>query len=198
MVESEIESWNPQQQIVTGAQQGDIFSQIAAGDMYYAQAEFDQAFEWYSLAMALLQKDSELLAEDGARVTVLAAECRLAHMYFNGLGIDTDKKMAFELYSQAARQRFLEAQVQLGMMYSYGDAVPMHLGLGYAWLYAAKVNGENTNEIKKTMKQIEKKMDSAALDNAKKMAEQWIDETRLAALSTQKTGLLALFNRLFQ
>lgn len=198
MVESEIEVWEPQLHIITEAQQGDIFSQISAGDMYYAQAKFDEAFEWYNLAMAQYHKASDVLDDDGARITILAAECRLANMYFNGLGIDTDKKMAFELYSQAARLRFLEVQVQLGMMYTYGDAVPVHLGLGYAWLYAAQVNGDNSVDVKKAMKQIEKRMDSAALINARDMAEQWIDEEYLVRLEIKSHSLFAMFNRLFK
>lgn len=198
MQENNSDGWDPQQQILLSAQQGDSFSQLAAADMYYAQDNFDDAFYWYNLAITSFSSEQHDMSDEAVSYTILSAECKLAFMYFNGLGIDTDKAMAFELYAQVARQRFSDAQSQLGMMYAYGDGIPQHFGLGYAWLYAAQVNGDDSIDIRKTKKMIERKLSKEALSNAKKMAEQWVDDIKFTAFMQRESNPFRFFTQWFQ
>lgn len=188
----------PRQQIIAEAEQGSPFAQLAAADMYYSQGEYDDAFCWYSLAVTAFITQRGSYSNDVIQHEIPAAECRLADMYFNGLGTDTDKLMAFELYSQAARKHYHKAQVQLGMMYVYGEGVHQHYGLGYAWLNAAQLNGDNCKDVQKVKKMVEKKFDRAALDNARKMSEQWVDEATLAQLAQQKKTRFAFISNWFK
>ena len=189
---------DPRIQIVADAEQGSPFAQVAAADMYYAEAEYDDAFYWYSLAVRAFADQQNYYSEAILRYEVSAAECQLADMYFNGLGTDTDKTMAFNLYSQAGRRRFVKAQVQLGMMYAYAEGIKQHFGLSYAWLTAAQLNGDSSKDVVQVLKMIAAKMDSAALDNARKMAEQWVDEATLAQLAEQKKNRFDFITRWFK
>lgn len=184
-----------QARIISDAEQGDMLAQLSAADMYYSQSNFDDAFSWYCIALT----DVDYQALDDALIySILSAECQLAGMYFNGIGTDTDKSMAFELYAKAARQGFVEAQMQVGMIYTYGDGVPQHFGLGYAWLYAALVNGDEDKASKKTRKMVERKMGKGALANAKKMSEQWIDKEKLAQFNQQANTRFAFITQWFK
>lgn len=184
-----------QAKIMSDAEQGDMLAQLSAADMFYSQSNFDDAFHWYCIALS----DVDYQAHDEALIySILSAECRLAGMYFNGVGTDTDKSMAFELYAKTARLGFVEAQMQVGMIYTYGDGVPQHFGLGYAWLYAALINGDEDKASKKTRKMIERKMGKGALANAKKMSEQWVDKTKLAAFNQQANTRFAFITQWFK
>ena len=81
------------------------------------------------------------------------------------------------------------------MMYVYGEGIHQHYGLGYAWLNAAQLNGENCKDVQKVKKMVEKKFDRAALDNARKMSEQWVDEATLEKLARQKKTRFAFISR---
>lgn len=185
-------------QIISAAEQGSPFSQLAAADMSYARSHFDDAFYWYSIAVRSFTSNPDAYSADVIKYEVSAAECNLAGMFFNGLGTDTDKLQAFRLYAEAARKRHVKAQVQLGMMYVYAEGIQQHYGLGYAWLNAAQLNGEDNKEIKKVLKMIETKMDGKALDNARKMSEQWIDEAILEKLAQRKKSRFSFISNWFK
>jgi len=189
---------DPGLQIISEAEQGSPFSQLAAADMCYARSNFDDAFYWYSIAVRSFTNKPDAYSAEVIKYEVSAAECNLAGMFFNGLGTDTDKIQAFKLYAEAARKRYVKAQVQLGMMYVYAEGIQQHYGLGYAWLNAAQLNGEDNKEIKKVLKMIEGKMDRKALDNARKMSEQWIDEAILEKLAQRKKSRFSFISNWFK
>lgn len=189
---------DPGLQIISEAEQGSPFSQLAAADMCYARSHFDDAFYWYSIAVRSFTSNPTAYSAEVIKYEVSAAECNLAGMFFNGLGTDTDKIQAFKLYAEAARKRYVKAQVQLGMMYVYAEGIQQHYGLGYAWLNAAQLNGEDRKDIKKVLKMIETKMDRKALDNARKMSEQWIDEAILERLTQRKKTRFSFISNWFK
>ncbi|PKH08029.1 tetratricopeptide repeat protein [Moritella sp. Urea-trap-13] len=189
---------DPGLQIISEAEQGSPFSQLAAADMCYARSHFDDAFYWYSIAVRSFTSNPDAYSAEVIKYEVSAAECNLAGMFFNGLGTDTDKIQAFRLYAEAARKRYVKAQLQLGMMYVYAEGIQQHYGLGYAWLNAAQLNGEDNKEIKKVLKMIEAKMDRKALDNARKMSEQWIDEAILEKLALRKKTRFSFISNWFK
>ncbi|GIC75777.1 tetratricopeptide repeat protein [Moritella sp. F3] len=185
-------------QIISEAEKGSPFSQLAAADMCHARGHFDDAFYWYSIAVRSFTSNPTAYSAEVIKYEVSAAECNLAGMFFNGLGTDTDKIQAFKLYAEAARKRYVKAQVQLGMMYVYAEGIQQHYGLGYAWLNAAQLNGEDRKDIKKVLKMIETKMDRKALDNARKMSEQWIDEAILEKLVQRKKTRFSFISNWFK
>ncbi|NQZ92210.1 MAG: sel1 repeat family protein [Moritella sp.] len=189
---------DPSLKIISEAEQGHPFSQLAAADMCYARSHFEDAFYWYSIAVRSFTSDPDAYSADVIKYELSAAECNLAGMFFNGLGTDTDKNQAFKLYAEAARKRYVKAQVQLGMMYVYAEGIQQHYGLGYAWLNAAQLNGEDSKEIKKVLKMIEGKMGCKALDNARKMSEQWTDEAILEKLVQRKKTRFSFISNWFK
>lgn len=189
---------DPGLQIISEAELGSPFSQLAAADMCYARSNFDDAFYWYSIAVRSFTSNPDAYSAEVIKYEVSAAECNLAGMFFNGLGTDSDKIQAFRLYAEAARKRYVKAQVQLGMMYVYAEGIQQHYGLGYAWLNAAQLNGEDNKDIKKVLKMIEAKMDRKALDNARKMSEQWIDEAILEKLAQRKKTRFSFISNWFK
>lgn len=195
---AQVKPQDPRLQIISEAEQGSPFSQLAAADMFYARGNYEDAFYWYSIAVRSFTSNPDAYSAEVIKYEVSAAECNLAGMFFNGLGTDTDKIQAFKLYAEAARKRYLEAQVQLGMMYVYAEGIQQHYGLGYAWLYAAQLNGENSKDVKKVLKMIEGKMDRKALDNARKMSEQWVDAAILEKLAQRKKTRFAFISNWFK
>ena len=193
-----VEPRDPRLQIVSEAEQGSPFSQLAAADMFYARGSYEDAFYWYCIAVRSFTSNPNAFSAEVIKYEVSAAECNLATMFFHGLGTESDKKQAFKLYAEAARKRHLAAQVQLGMMYAYAEGIQQHYGLGYAWLYAAELNGENSKDVKKALKMIEGKMDRKALDNARKMSEQWTDETVLEKFEQRKKTRFAFISNWFK
>jgi len=195
---AQVTSQDPGLQIISEAEQGSPFSQLAAADMLYARGDYDDAFYWYSIAVRSFTSNPDAYSVEVIKYELSAAECNLAGMFFNGLGTDTDKIQAFKLYAEAARKRHLAAQVQLGMMYVYAEGIQQHYGLGYAWLHAAQLNGENSKEVKKVLKMIEAKLDRKARDNARKMSEQWVDEAILEKLAQRKKTRFAFISNWFK
>ncbi|RIA93846.1 hypothetical protein C1645_600910 [Glomus cerebriforme] len=64
------------------------------------------------MAIQLYQKAAEL----GHNI----AQCRLAHMYKNGEGVDIDYKKAFELFKESAQGEYPEGITELGICYDKG------------------------------------------------------------------------------
>ncbi|MBE8190438.1 MAG: hypothetical protein HAW58_06265, partial [Candidatus Thioglobus sp.] len=59
-------------------------------------------------------------------------------MYYNGLGVDTDVAQAFAFYLQSAEQDFVEAQYNVGLMYSLGEGVLKDEIQSFMDIYARK------------------------------------------------------------
>lgn len=177
------------QKLIAQAELGCIDALLEVADTFYGQGEFDDALYWYTQAV-----DNREQSDSAAAV----AEYKLANMYYAGQATESDNSMAFELYSSAARRHHVEAQLQVGMMYVYGEGIPQHYGLGYAWLNAAKMNGAKSKDLNKVKKMVEKKFDKTALDNAKKLSLQWVDEAVLNALPKSKSGLFSALSGWFK
>jgi hypothetical protein len=117
---------------------GDAAAELKAGDAYAAgsgatrsprelAADYAQAAVWYRKAA------------DQANI---AAEMRLADLYFNGRGVARDMAQAVVLYRKAADQGDTSAQAKLGLLYSVGMGVQRDDVEAYYWLsLAASVPG---------------------------------------------------------
>ncbi len=177
------------QRLIARAEQGCIDALLEVADTFYDQGELDDALYWYTQAVNN-REQSDLAAA--------AAEYKLANMYYAGQATESDNSMAFELYSSAARRHHVQAQLQVGMMYVYGEGIQQHYGLGYAWLNAAQMNGAKSKELNKVKKIVEKKLDRTALDNAKQLSLQWVDEAVLKNLPKAKSGLFSTVSGWFK
>lgn len=63
------------------------------------------------------------LAENGDA----SAQSALAHLYYEGLGVDQDYKTAKKWYELAAKQGHIHAQNNLGCLYENGEGVTQNL-----------------------------------------------------------------------
>ena len=78
---------DPGLQIISEAEQGSPFSQLAAADMCYARSHFDDAFYWYSIAVRSLTSNPDAYSAEVIKYEVSAAECNLAGMFFNTFSV---------------------------------------------------------------------------------------------------------------
>jgi TPR repeat protein len=90
------------------ARMGNARAQNALGDFYKKQNQFEKAFSWY------LKSAKQGLPE---------AQFSLGVSYFNGKGVEEDKREAVEWYKKSAGQGVAEAQYNLGICYEFGEGV---------------------------------------------------------------------------
>ncbi len=67
----------------------------------------------------------------------------LANLLVLGLGVDRDYQRAASLYSQAAFAGHLDAQINLGHVYSRGLGLPQDKEIAYAWFNYARTQGSD-------------------------------------------------------
>lgn len=61
------------------------------------------------------------------------AQCNLARLYQDGLGVRRDDSQAARWYERAARRGNPVAQSELSVLYAYGRGVPVDLPRAWAW-----------------------------------------------------------------
>ena len=86
-----------------------------------------------------------------------------------GRGTEQDYMEAAKWYEISARQGYVNAQVNLGGMYSEGDGVPQDFQQAYVWISAAAESGNKSVEFK--TKWPSNKMSAAELEKGKVSAE---------------------------
>jgi TPR repeat protein len=101
------------------------------GEKYYFDEDYKEAFKWYKLS-----------AEQG----YIAAQCSLAWMYENGLGVVQSDIEAFTCYRLAAEQGEAYAQTNLGWMYRDGRGVPQSDTEATNWFRLAAEQGDANSQ----------------------------------------------------
>lgn len=93
-------------------------------DIYFYADEpnYIQALKWYRAA-------AELVDDEGMN--------RVALCYFNGLGVEVDKGLAFDWHRKAAELGNVDSMYAVGMMYLTGDGVAKNKYDGFDWLKKA-------------------------------------------------------------
>lgn len=97
---------------------GNAGAQLVLGDFYKKQNQFEKAFSWY------LRSAKQGLPE---------AQFSLGVSYFNGEGVEKDKRKAFEWYKKSAGQGIAEAQYNLGICYEFGEGVKKDENMAVEW-----------------------------------------------------------------
>ncbi|NOX75733.1 MAG: hypothetical protein GXP17_03775 [Gammaproteobacteria bacterium] len=121
------------QRALPKAEQGDIKSQYAVGEMYEkgrgAVKNTVKAFAWYSKAAARGDKKS-------------AYKVGLA--YLKGKGVKRNYKNAYKWLKKSAEKNYVRAQYYLGEVYENGLGVPQDLSLAMTWYKRALGGGYGT------------------------------------------------------
>lgn len=75
------------------------------------------------------------------------AQNALANLYYLGLGVEQDQKLASRWYLAAALQSNSNAQINLARQYSLGQGLPRDALRAYAWLVQARSNQNEFAEV---------------------------------------------------
>ena len=132
--------------------------------------------------------------EEAAKLVLLAAKqghhgaiYDLAIIYFKGKGVAQDYKEAAKWFMVVAKDGDAGAQYALGKMYRDGLGMPQDYIHAHKWLNIAGANNERLNgepnpltlsynkKARKARDRIERKMTSAQIEKAQKLAREWVD-----------------------
>ena len=143
------------------AEQGDASAQFNLGLMYF---EGQGVARDYNQAVKRFQKAAEQGDAD--------AQYNLGFMCFEGLGVTQDYKQAVKWYQKAAEQGDADAQYNLGNMYFKGQGVAQNYVRAHMWWNIAGTSGMSDAVNNRDV--IAKKMTSSQLQEAQKMAGEWM------------------------
>ena len=100
------------------------------------------------------------------------AQYNLGRMYDNGYGTPQDYKAALKWYTAAAEQGVAQAQYLLGLMYNTGQGVQQDDIQAYMWWNLAATNRNNSAARNRDI--IAKKMTASQIQEAQKLAREWV------------------------
>jgi hypothetical protein len=118
--------------------------------------DFNEARSWYSKA---------------ANQGYTDAEYNLGILYHNGDGVTKDHREAARWYRLAAEKGNAKAQFNLALMYYRGEGFTKNYVEAYMWAGLSASNGSREAGILRN--DLEKKMTSAQLREAKRLAQEW-------------------------
>ena len=149
------------------AEQGNVDALRNLGFMYWTgqgvPQNYAEAAKWYRKA-----------AEQGD----VNAQNIIGGMYSFGQGVPKDNAVAVKWISRAAEQGHAEAQRNLGTMYIQGQGVPVDFVQAHKWLSlsASRSSGKEYDYAVKTRDQIEDVMTPAQINEAEKLALEWLEK----------------------
>ncbi len=88
---------------------------------------------------------------------------KLGQMYYQGLGVARDYRLAAVLFLRAAEENIAEARGSLAALFRYGRYVPLDHSLSQAWLDAGKSFSNLMSVLNRTLQFIEPEMINEAL-----------------------------------
>ena len=110
------------------------------------------------------------LAEQGNEY----AQHSLGEMYFIGIGVLYDSKVAATWHKLAAEQGFAPSQLKLSKLYSSGAGVIFSPELAHMWANIATSNGDK--DSRKFMDYLSKRMSENQLEKALDLARECVDK----------------------
>ncbi len=147
------------------AKQGNAKAQYKLGLMYDnglgVTQDYARAVNWYHKA-----------AEQGNA----GAQYNLGYLYTNGLGVPQNYARAVKWFRKAAEQGHAKAQNNLGVNYHTGEAVPQDYVQALMWYNLAASRsppGELRDMAVENRDIVAKKMTSAQISEAQKLAREW-------------------------
>lgn len=145
------------------AKQGHPDAQNNLGDLYDrgygVTQDYGEAVKWYRKA-----------AEQGH----LNAQTQLGRMYYIGSGVAQDYKESFKWTSKAVQEGDDRLQFSLGLMYFDGTGVAQDYVFAHMWTNIAGANGNK--DASEFRDDIAKKMTPSQIEEAQKLAREWMAE----------------------
>ena len=139
------------------AEQGSATAQFNLGAMYHdgrgVPQDYQTAVKWYRLAAAQINA---------------SAQSNLGVIYHDGRGVPQDYQAAVKWFKLAAEQGDWASRFHLGRMYHKGQGVSQDYIYAHMWTNLAVTNG--FNDAAETRDIIEKKMTSAQIAKAQRLA----------------------------
>ena len=158
----------------TFAARGDAIAQFYLGRIYMqGLGSFKPD---YSKALELTRK--------AAKQGLAEAEELLGFLYYYGLGVPQDNKLAVEWLRKAALHGVAEAQDNLGYLYEKGQGVPQDWVQAYQWYSLGKKTGEESAEIR--IKNAAANMTPQQMAEAEALQARMEEEIRLKAAAKVK------------
>jgi hypothetical protein len=117
-------------------------------------------------------KEWRPLAEQGHA----SAQYTLGLMYRNGRGVPKDYKLAVKWYRKSAEQGKASAQYNLGFMYEKGLGVPKDYVLSHMWFNLSAANGNKNGQKNRDI--VEKRMTPSQIEDAQRLAREWLEKHR--------------------
>ena len=131
------------------------------GSVAYAQGDYSAALkEWTPLA----------LGEQGNA----SVQYSLGEMYFYGIGVLYDSKVAAKWHKLAAEQGFAPSQLKLSKLYSSGAGVIFSPELAHMWANIATSNGEK--DSREFMDYLSRGMSENQLEKALDLARECVNK----------------------
>lgn len=161
------------------ADSGDIEAQYLLGKIYSEgnrycldfRLDFERAAQWY--LRAAKRGDPE-------------AQHAIAAMYWDGLGIPSDKVRGFVWMQKSAAQGNSIDLLRLSRLYSQGEGVPIDRVLAYVYTAIVANTGNDRDSYDATLRNLAENMSPPQLREARKMTANW--RTGNALPVTSKTG----------
>jgi TPR repeat protein len=142
------------------AQTGSVDAQVALGDLYGIQNNYQEAIRWYRLAA---EQDESI------------GQFKLALAISNAPGVGRDYAEAARWYRQAAGHGIPEAQNNLGVMYGRGQGVPQNVVYAYMWyLVSTSTSADNPALQRRNGDIMQRDMGDEQRKRARSMADRCI------------------------
>ena len=146
------------------AEQGNLAVQTNLGTMYHnghgVLKNNKVAVKWFRKA-----------AEQG----LAGAQFNLGNMYHNGWRVLKDDKVAVKWYRKGAEQGDVASQITLGLLYSLGSDVLKDDIQAHMWFNIASVNEKAAIKLRE---KLEKKMSRSEIQEATRLAREWMRKHR--------------------
>lgn len=148
------------------AKQGHVDAQFWEGNYWNKFAENSGSQVYYEAAAYWF----ELAAEQGHA----DAQGYIGEKYMYGEGVTPDTQLALNWLLKAAEQGNAGSQYNLGVIYENGDDIPIDNVEALKWFTIAATNDEEFEKL--SYEDIEKKMAKEEIDEAKKLAKEWLEK----------------------
>ncbi len=99
------------------------------------------------------------------------AQVNIAFMYYCGMHVEKNHKLAAEWYRKAADQNHANAQFSLGTMNENGEGIARNLDEAYFWYSLAEKQGDK--DAQRLRRELELKLTKAQVTSLKKRVSDW-------------------------
>ena len=167
------------------AEKGHAKAQHKLGEMYVngqgVSQDYKEAIKWLLksaeqknlTAQRLIRASYHKLHQEVAEQGDSYAQRFLGARYYLGLGVTQDYAEAAKWYKKAAEQGDSVSQIILGAMYEKGKGISKDFVEAYKWLSISRETGNGRMYIEKLGK---RKMATAQIAEAKKLAQEWVEK----------------------